>query len=514
MNASSEGRPSPDRSGNRSAEVKRLLRGLEERPSNAERQFNTLAMLITDASLDADDAALAQAHTGLQWLYRDHGRSAGDMPGGQDEFYGRLHGLMDVTQWALRRLPARLQLALAPSSHAARFLAVVVRRPGLSNQEIAACLGTDETEVSRVGRRLLAAGVVMRRKEWRRNVWDATPRGRQYAESSGLLTSPASGMPAIVARHGVGVAVLPRRLVGVLADRRARISAVLERRLPPSATPVTTAEEVARLVKDLMSDAGNADAAATVVGVQVGGHVLPASGEVVFAPNYEPDVLLTGASLGEMVEKATGLPTVLENDANALAHYERLFGDGREADCFATVIVGQGIGCGLITHGRLTRGMRSAAGELGHVVVEQDGPGCGCGNAGCLESVASVPAIVDLVRRTSGLPVADLSAVLTLANEGNKDANDAIQRAGDALGRALSILLNVTSPEKIILYGPPELVEEPGSPVAGRFLDAVRTSQVRYTFPTVGRNCQLLPKPLTDEIQARAAATVALAQHQ
>src|SRR4051812_13710324 len=96
MSAPSDSRQDP--AGDRRTEVERLIHVLEESPSGAERQLNTLGMLITDASLDADEAALAEAHDGLQWLYRDHERQ-------DPEFRGRLQGLMDVTQWALRRPP-------------------------------------------------------------------------------------------------------------------------------------------------------------------------------------------------------------------------------------------------------------------------------------------------------------------------------------------------------------------------------------------------------------------------
>ncbi|MDN3353040.1 ROK family transcriptional regulator [Actinomadura sp. DC4] len=491
--------------GDRRAEVERLIKVLEDSPDGADRQLNTLGMLITDASLDADEIALAEAHDGLQWLYRNHEQQA-------PEFRGRLQGLLDVTQWALRRLPSRLQLALVPSGHAARFLVAVIQRPGLSNQEIAARIEADETEVSRVGRRLLAAGVVMRRKEWRHNIWDATPRGRQYAESSGLLTKAAPAPPTTAAL-GVGVVVLPHRLVGVVTDRRARVMTCLEQELPPLLDSMTTATEVADFVNHLLKGVPDADAEASVIGVQVGGHVIPESGRVVFAPNHEPEVPLTGASLAGMIEDATDLPTVIENDANALAQYERSFGDGRDTECFATVILGEGIGSGLIAHGRISHGARSAAGEIGHVVVEQPGRACQCGNKGCLETVASAPAIIGIAQE-SGLSVSDLDAVLTLANEKDGAATAAVERAGRALGRALSMLLNLTNPEKVILYGPQGLVGSPGTHASDLFLDSVRDARDQYTFPTTGTDCELIAKPLSGEVEARAAAAVALARHQ
>ncbi|SFO90951.1 MULTISPECIES: hypothetical protein [Actinomadura] len=170
----------------RRTEVRRLIEAMEHAKVISDGHFSALGMLITDASLSADEPALVECQDGLQWLHR-HYLDADALDGPQREQRGRILGLIDVVHWALKRLPSGLQLALQPDGHAARFLVAVFRRQGLSNQQLAAELGTDETEISRVGRRLLAAGVVWRRKEWRQNAWDLTPRGRQYLETSGLL---------------------------------------------------------------------------------------------------------------------------------------------------------------------------------------------------------------------------------------------------------------------------------------------------------------------------------------
>ncbi|WP_131741110.1 hypothetical protein [Actinomadura roseirufa] len=170
----------------RRTEVRRLLDSMEHAKVISDGHFSALGMLITDASLSADEPALVECQDGLQWLHR-HYLDADALDGPQREQRGRILGLIDVVHWALRRLPSGLQLALQPDGHAARFLQAVCRRQGLSNQQLAAELGTDETEISRVGRRLLSAGVVWRRKEWRHNAWDITPRGRQYLETAGLL---------------------------------------------------------------------------------------------------------------------------------------------------------------------------------------------------------------------------------------------------------------------------------------------------------------------------------------
>src|SRR2546430_10787319 len=158
----------------RSGEVRRLTEEMDRSAALSEGHFNALGMLLTDASLAADGAALVAAQDGLQWLFRRY--SGLESPRADEiEHRGRLLGLIDTTHWALRRLPSALQLTLHPDGHAARFLLALAREPGLSNQEVAARLGVDETEASRVGRRLLATGLVWRRQEWRRQRWGPSP---------------------------------------------------------------------------------------------------------------------------------------------------------------------------------------------------------------------------------------------------------------------------------------------------------------------------------------------------
>jgi len=193
----------------RRTEIRRLIDAMEHAKVISDGHFSALGMLITDASLSADEPALTECQDGLQWLHR-HYLDVDGLDGPQREQRGRILGLIDVVHWALKRLPSGLQLALQPDGYAARFLVAVSRRQGMSNQQLAAELGTDETEISRVGRRLLSAGVVWRRKEWRHNAWDLTPRGRHYLETSGLLAeAPDEGRPAARPRRSPDA--VPRR---------------------------------------------------------------------------------------------------------------------------------------------------------------------------------------------------------------------------------------------------------------------------------------------------------------
>ncbi|MBO2445708.1 winged helix-turn-helix transcriptional regulator [Actinomadura barringtoniae] len=180
-------------------QARKLIEAMGDDKHISDGQFSALGMLITDASLSADEDALVEVKDGLQWLHRTHYLDVPASEGEARERRGRILGLIDVVHWALRRLPSGMQLTLQPSSYAARFLVEVARERDLCNKDLAGKLGADETEVSRVGRRLLAAGLVWKRKQWRQNSWDITPRGQAYLEESGLGDAVAAATPSVTA---------------------------------------------------------------------------------------------------------------------------------------------------------------------------------------------------------------------------------------------------------------------------------------------------------------------------
>ncbi|MBA3611254.1 MAG: ROK family protein, partial [Rubrobacter sp.] len=118
----------------------------------------------------------------------------------------------------------------------------------------------------------------------------------------------------------------------------------------------------------------------------VPGLILAQEGKVVFSPNLSA---IQGVPLKYELEGRFDLPVTVENDANAAAWGEFRFGAGSEVDHLVFVTLGTGVGGGVITHGVLMRGAQGAGGELGHVTIQATGPRCGCGNHGCLESLAS-----------------------------------------------------------------------------------------------------------------------------
>jgi predicted NBD/HSP70 family sugar kinase len=175
--------------------------------------------------------------------------------------------------------------------------------------------------------------------------------------------------------------------------------------------------------------------------------VVSADGEVLRAPNLPR---LTGeliaAKLAKMLGVTDDLPIIVENEANlgALAQLRSAPGEGQD---FVYVSGEIGVGAGLVVGGELFRGRNGFAGELGHVVVAQDGPACGCGGQGCVEQYAGQ----DVLLRSARKP--DIDALQLALEQGEARAIYAVSRAGSALGVGLASLLNVLDLPTVVLGG-------------------------------------------------------------
>lgn len=150
--------------------------------------------------------------------------------------------------------------------------------------------------------------------------------------------------------------------------------------------------------------------------------------------------------LAQELEAKTGLPTVLANDANCAGLGEAWLGAGRQFRDLILLTLGTGVGGAIILNGQLFTGHQGAAGELGLITLNPDGPECNSGNRGSLEQYVSVPAI----RRRTGLEPSELGA---LAQAGNKKALTFWQDYGRDLGIGLTSLIYVLTPEAIVIGG-------------------------------------------------------------
>jgi predicted NBD/HSP70 family sugar kinase len=191
------------------------------------------------------------------------------------------------------------------------------------------------------------------------------------------------------------------------------------------------------------------------------------------------------------------IPVHIENDANLGALGEVTIGAARGVSDAIYLMVAAGIGAGIVVGGRLIHGAGGTAGELGHVLVDEAGHICRCGNRGCLETVAGGPAIVDLLRRTHGEGLT-LDGILRLVEQGEPGAVRAVTDAGHALGRALAALCNVLNPEAIVIGG--EL-----SAAGDVLLDPIRTSIERHAIRPAADDVRVVRSELGERAEVLGA---------
>jgi glucokinase len=217
------------------------------------------------------------------------------------------------------------------------------------------------------------------------------------------------------------------------------------------------------------------------------------------------------------IADALAMPVHLENDANAAALGENRFGAGRGARDMVYVTASTGIGGGLILDGHLYHGASGLAGEIGHQTVLPHGPVCGCGNRGCLESLASGTAIARRGRESvaRGVPtvISELAQgdslrisaklVAQAAERGDSEARMILSQAMDYLGIGMANLVNLLNPELIVIGG--------GLTKLGDMLfDSVRRAIDRIAFPMAARAVRVVPAALGDDVGALGAAALAL----
>ena len=222
-------------------------------------------------------------------------------------------------------------------------------------------------------------------------------------------------------------------------------------------------EAIVHAIKDMYCDLlSQIDSDSTVaIGVSSPGPVDTVAGALVDPPNLP---LYETVPLRDLLQEAFGLPVALENDANAAAIAEHRVGLGKGMRHLAYVTLSTGIGAGFISDGRLVRGARGAAGEVGHIKLMVDGPECGCGQKGCWEALASGSAMrkeaVRLIQE--GKPTSlsnlqhsliDAQAIFRAAQSGDLLANRMLDKAAYFTGIGLAAIVDVLNPEAVIIGG-------------------------------------------------------------
>jgi predicted NBD/HSP70 family sugar kinase len=206
---------------------------------------------------------------------------------------------------------------------------------------------------------------------------------------------------------------------------------------------------------------------------------------------------------GEL-ERRLDAPAYVDNDANLGALAEVTLGAGRNARFAAYVSISSGIGAGIIVDGRPYRGHRGTAGEVGHVVVDPQGPICRCGNRGCLETLASGPALLRLVQASRTEPMT-VKGMIDLARDGDAGCRRAIADAGSAVGGVVAGLVNLFSPEMVVVGG--DLGE-----AGDLLLDSLREAVRRDALPAAASELKVVAGELGERANLLGALALVLMQ--
>jgi predicted NBD/HSP70 family sugar kinase len=313
----------------------------------------------------------------------------------------------------------------------------------------------------------------------------------------------AEGLVEEVGRRAARGVGKPATLIGVVPDARHIVTLdlsddasfhgalvnlsgkVLDRRTVPHAGHA--GEDAVRLVLQLAGELVD-DATQPLLGIGVGspGLVHP-DGVVLEAANLH----WHGVALADRLAGQTGLPVCVANDANAATLAEYTF--GAAGPNLLLVKIGEGVGAGVLIDGHLYVGDRFAAGEIGHVTVDERGEPCACGRRGCLETAIAAP----YLRRRM--------AAATAAGADTRAHTRVLTTAGRRLGVALATVVSALNLDQVVLSGPPDLIGEP-------FRRAAVTAIRRRAMPALGEHVMLRTSALGDDDVLLGAATLVLGQ--
>jgi predicted NBD/HSP70 family sugar kinase len=310
------------------------------------------------------------------------------------------------------------------------ILRVIGTSGPVARASIAQRLGLSPATVTSITRELIDSGLV--------RVADRAPS--------------AGGRPALLlelvagAAAALGIKIAADHLVGVLLD----LDAVVLKRYEAS-IDLAAPDALAAVTTTLRAWLADAQQSAPLLGIGLGvpGVVDPACGRIT-----APLIGWNDLPLRERLQHDLGVPILVDNDVNTLAISERLYGRGRGAENFITVTLGRGIGLGIVAGGDIYHGFGGGAGEFGHITVDPDGEPCTCGKRGCLEAVAADPALVAQARAAGVIGrSATIDTLRRKAAAGNAGALQLFADAGAVLGRSVAGLVNVLSPQLVLVSG-------------------------------------------------------------
>jgi predicted NBD/HSP70 family sugar kinase len=314
--------------------------------------------------------------------------------------------------------------------HTREVLGALQRRGPLSRAEIVRVTGISSPTVTRTTAQLLAAGLI----------------------EEGPSQHPPLGRPARVLRLATETVSVLGLVVGV--EQCELVAAGLDGQVHPGQraafpTPREYDELIASAARQIDQYRSATNTSVLGLGITVPGLLSRRDKRTLISPNlHQTD----GRQLGQDLAEATGLEVAILQETHALCLAEKTYGAARDVANFAMLDITGGLGLGIVDGGKILGGYNGLAGELGHVTVELDGRPCGCGNRGCLETVATDAALCALVGERLGTRLS-ADELLARIQSGELSAPRELERVLGYVAVALAAVINLFNPQKLFVYG-------------------------------------------------------------
>ena len=306
----------------------------------------------------------------------------------------------------------------------------------------------------------------------------------------------------------MGIKLSTHQLTLSLTDLTGQaIAAVSLPLLPQELGIVGTADRVAAGIRRFLKEQRMAPESLSGIGAGLPGFIETGTGTGSWSPLFGDHP----ASFSELLEDRLGVPVIVENDVNLVALAERWFGEGKGVDNFCVVTVEHGVGMGMFLDGKLYRGRAGMAAEFGHVRHREQGLPCRCGQLGCIEAYAAdyaivgrAAGIVDLGPLDSAQAINDaIKEVTRRAKLGDPRLRALFAEAGHALGLGIANVVNVLTPERVLVTGEGMRAEDL---LMRPLIDTFQAN----TLPFLRETTPLLWHPWADEVWAQGAAALVL----
>jgi len=313
----------------------------------------------------------------------------------------------------------------------------------------------------------------------------------------------------------IGVEVIGDRIVALVVNMEAKIMAKVRAKISADKLGKPVVKKLIETINKVIKESGKPRSKIKAIGMGITGLINSETGIAKFSPN----IGWNNVPIKKLVEEEFGIQTFVDNDVKAMALGEYRFGSGKGKRDLVCINIGEGLGSGIVINGKIYRGANFIAGEIGHTIIDLNGPRCRCGNRGCLETFASGRAIVShaiiAIRQNRKTLISQLAnnkidkitpkVVFEAADRKDKLAKDIIEEAGKYLGTAIANVINSFDPEVVILGG--EIAQFDNFSL---MLEPAKKVATKCTFGGKTRKTQILTTKLGDDSPAIGAATLAL----